>query len=145
MGDLTEHFSKHELWCRCCGRLDINARFLQALEDLRGVVGKPIVPTSGYRCHNHPLTLLRPGSPHAKGMAADIWIKGMSVREMGRAAEEVEVFRQGGIGLYPNAGVIHVDSRMEPLRWIRYKGIYTYGNDLDKLWEQVMVPEKVPK
>lgn len=43
MGDLSPHFSKAELACRCCGTLKIDWRLVDALEELRTRAGKPIV------------------------------------------------------------------------------------------------------
>ena len=53
MGDLSEHFSKREFSCRCCGHLVISGRLLLALEHLRELVGLPIKVHDGYRCASH--------------------------------------------------------------------------------------------
>ena len=39
MGDLSAHFSRSELQCRCCGRLQIDSRLLDGLEKLRAQYG----------------------------------------------------------------------------------------------------------
>ena len=41
MGDLTEHFSRSELECRCgCGLFNAKGRLLSTLEAIRKAVGK---------------------------------------------------------------------------------------------------------
>jgi hypothetical protein len=62
----------------------------------------------------------------------------MSPAEMYRLAEDVEAFRNGGIGVYPDKGFIHVDVRDGRARWGQFGGKYvalakalknTGGND----------------
>ncbi len=71
MGDLTEHFSRAEFLCPCCGDERMGSRFMDRLELLRIRYGHPlgIVEGGGYRC------VLRNGSPtgpHTEGVAADL-------------------------------------------------------------------------
>ena len=42
MGDSSAHFSRKELSCRCCGRLQIDLRLLDGLETLRSLAGVPV-------------------------------------------------------------------------------------------------------
>lgn len=58
MTQLTDHFSVEELACRCgCGfgtRVeDYEPGFLEFLELVRVIFGRPIHPTSGARCTDH--------------------------------------------------------------------------------------------
>ena len=78
MGDLTKHFSKSELACKCCGELVIDERFLDSLELLRFVYNKPIIVTSGYRCPKHNSEVSHTGEtgPHTTGKAVDIRCNG---------------------------------------------------------------------
>jgi uncharacterized protein YcbK (DUF882 family) len=63
-------------------------------------------------------------SRHLLGHAADIVIKGLSVAGMYELAERVAAFRNGGIGVYPERGFIHVDIREGRTRWGHLDGKY---------------------
>lgn len=55
-GDLTEHFSRSELACRCCGRLEFTQAAIEELEATRVELGWPMKINSGYRCPEHNAT-----------------------------------------------------------------------------------------
>lgn len=124
MGDLSPHFSKKELACRCCGRLIVDPRLIEALEALRQLAGAPIVIHAGYRCpaHNREVGGV-PNSEHTRGLAADIHIPGLSLQQMYAMASEVPQFAQGGIGAY-DTNFLHVDVRDHRARWARVSGKY---------------------
>jgi len=80
--------------------------------------GKQIQLVSGFRFAE------RNSSRHYHASAMDIFIKGVSIREMYAYAESLD---QGGmgIGLYPTSGFVHVDFRApgEPsYRWVDTSG-----------------------
>ena len=124
MGDLTAHFSRSELQCRCCGRLQIDSRLLDGLENLRALAGVPVVIHAGYRCprHNQEVGGV-PHSEHTAGLAADIALRGLSLQRMYELALKVPQFAQGGIGVY-DGGFLHVDVREHRARWARVSGRY---------------------
>lgn len=124
MGDLSAHFSKAELACRCCGELKIDTRLVDALEELRKLTGKPIVVHDAYRCarHNQEVGGVT-DSEHTRGLAADVDIPGLSLQQMYEAAMQVPDFVEGGIGVY-DSGFLHVDVRRHCTRWARVKGQY---------------------
>jgi len=125
MGNLSKNFSRHEFACRCCGRAEINPRLVDALQELRDLAGEPVRITSGYRCSDHNRAVGgAKQSQHLLGNAADIVVKGRSVAEMYELAEQVPAFRDGGIGVYPDMGFIHVDVRNERARWGHLGGKY---------------------
>lgn len=130
MGDLSEHFSRSELSCRCCGRLRLDSRLLDGLEKLRALAGAPIIVYAGYRCpqHNREVGGV-PRSEHMRGMAADIAIPGLSLQRMYELALEVPQFAEGGIGVY-DAKFLHVDVRDRPARWARVLGRYVEIGEL---------------
>jgi len=91
-----------------------------ALNQLRELAGRPIKINSGYRCAKHNAAIGgAPHSQHKLGKAADIVIAGLTVNEMVELAEQVDAFRNGGIGAYPQAGFIHIDNRGYRARWTK--------------------------
>jgi uncharacterized protein YcbK (DUF882 family) len=124
MGDLSAHFSRTELECRCCGRLQIDSRLLDGLEKLRALAGAPVVIHAGYRCPEHNAAVGGvPHSEHTSGLAADIALPGLSLQQMYELALQVPQFAQGGIGVY-DGGFLHVDVREHRARWARVSGRY---------------------
>jgi len=95
----------------------INPDLLQGLQALRNLVQVPIHVINGWRCPEHNEAVGgKSGSLHLKGMAADIkWnlphdnIYLFSAQGMRREAQEIEHFRNGGIGVYLDDNYIHVD------------------------------------
>ena len=85
MGDLTEHFSRHELACRCgCGQFNTRGRLLSTLEAIRDGVGKPVCIESGCRCAQRTADVGgKKDSAHLTGEAADIRAEGFSGPELG--------------------------------------------------------------
>ncbi len=124
MGDLSAHFSRKELECRCCGRLQIDSRLLDGLEKLRELAGVAVIVHAGYRCakHNREVGGV-PHSEHMQGLAADIELPGISLQRAYALALEVPQFAQGGIGAY-DGGFLHVDVREQRARWARVAGHY---------------------
>ncbi len=124
MGDLSPHFSKRELACRCCGELMIVPALLDALERLRELAERPIQIHAGYRCpaHNQEVGGVS-DSEHTHGMAADIAIPGLTLQQMYELALQVPAFREGGVGAY-DGGFLHVDVRTHAARWARLRGQY---------------------
>ncbi len=124
MGDLSPHFSKSEMACRCCGTLKVEKRLLSALESLRRLSGKPIVVHDGYRCPDHNQQVGGvDNSEHTRGMAADIKIPGLTLQEMYELVLRVPALAHGGIGAY-DGGFLHVDVRPHSARWARVRGQY---------------------
>ena len=125
MGDLTKNFSRHEFACHCCGKVKIDMRLVEALQKLRDLAGVPIKVVSGYRCPKHNAEVGgAKNSYHLRGMAADIIIQGLDVFKMALLAEQIDEFRFGGLGIYPEQGFIHVDVRPHRARWAKVGGEY---------------------
>ena len=61
-----------------------------------------------------------------RGMAADIVIGELDVYRMALLAEQIDEFRGGGMGIYPdtNPPFIHVDVRDGRARWAKLGGRY---------------------
>jgi uncharacterized protein YcbK (DUF882 family) len=101
------HFSREEMQCRCgCGACAVKPKLMDALEQLRLKVERPLPVTSGYRCpaHNQKVSATGLAGPHTTGLAADI-------RADGRLAFLLMChapwsgFRGIGVG----AGFVHLD------------------------------------
>lgn len=125
MGDLSANFSLDEFRCHHCQKSMIDNNLIISLQQLRNVAEASIKIDSGYRCKIHNAAIGgSPNSYHVRGMAADIVIQGKSVREMYELAVLIPGFRNGGIGIYPDNGFIHVDVRGKIARWARVGGKY---------------------
>lgn len=123
MSDLSPHFSESEFTCDCgCKTTFVEPRLLNALEELRTLINRPIKILSGFRCvkSNQEVGGTK-SSQHMYGKAADIVIKDFSVPQMYEAALQINDFFEGGIGVYPENGFIHVDVRLTKARWGRIK------------------------
>lgn len=120
------NFTEAEFRCRCgCGRAGMDPAFMDALQDLRRLWGKPMVISSGYRCpeHNAAVSSTGPSGPHTTGKAADILVHG------GMALSLLALATNGrftGVGVHqrgPHAGrFIHLDTIEGPAR----PGIWSY-------------------
>jgi Peptidase M15 len=124
VGDLSAHFSKAEMACRCCGELKIEQALIDALEQLRRLAATEVVVHDGYRCHSHNQEVGGVSdSEHTRGMAADVGVPGLSLQQMYELALQVPSFAGGGIGVY-DGGFLHVDIRSHAARWARVRGQY---------------------
>lgn len=127
MGDLRENFNTWEFRCRCCGRYFMVDETLDALQALRDGVGVPAHILSGFRCTKHNEAVGgSDSSQHCQGRAADVCILGMGVDQMRDEAERIAAFAAGGIGIYPDRGFVHVDTRSNRCRWVCERGVYRY-------------------
>lgn len=83
---LTEHFNSAEFKCKCgdirCTAPAVVYYFVEKLELVRGIYGKPMIVTSGSRCREYNATLENssPYSSHLQGLAADFWVSASTDR-----------------------------------------------------------------
>jgi uncharacterized protein YcbK (DUF882 family) len=130
MPRLSKDFTSEEFACRCCGVTSVDPKLVAALQQMRDMVGVPIHINSGYRCPKHNAQVGgTKGSMHLFGKAADIVIQGYNVRGMLDAAYKIQDFLDGGIGIYPQEGFIHVDVRGHSARWARVNRRYVSLNE----------------
>lgn len=122
MGNLTANFSRNEFKCKglnCCGGSDpINIELVRSLQNLRDMVGKALIVTSGFRCRKHNTEIGGAhNSQHIYADAADVKVpNGMTPDQLKEFAEKIPAFKLGGIGLYSTW--IHLDVRKNgPARW----------------------------
>ena len=112
---LSEHFSKKEFACKCCGKFIPCPELVEKLEKFRAICGnKPMTISNGTRCEKHNKEVGGASkSQHLYGTAADVQkVAGLTVDQMAKLAEQAGFT---GIGKY-NWGV-HVDVRKTPARW----------------------------
>lgn len=116
MGATSEHFSEPELACHHCGKNECTQALVDALEELRAKVGRPILVNDAYRCkvHNEQVGGV-PGSEHERGIAADIRVHGMTAAELDAIARTVPAFK--GFGRADAQNYIHVDLRDTEAQW----------------------------
>lgn len=71
------NFQPHEFACSHTGRIHMDPEFLALLQQLRTLLGVPLIINSGYRDPTHPreAAKLHPG-PHTTGRAADVQARG---------------------------------------------------------------------
>ena len=117
--DRYPNFGRDEFACQHCGDEEMNAEFMDALQELRTAFGKPLTITSGYRCPSHPIEArkAKPGS-HASGCAADIAVSRGDAVQLLRLALDG---RFTGFGVQQKGGgrFIHLDSLTtnRPMIW----------------------------
>lgn len=136
MDYITPHFLKKEVACRCCGVANVSGRFMQALEDFRVHIDRPVLLNSVCRCPIH--NRIVGGAPKSfhistaatEACAGDLRIKKMSCFEIMEKLEEWDINNIfTGRGIYPADNFIHLDtgpSRTRVSRWIQNMGTYEY-------------------
>lgn len=87
--NLTENFTREELACSHCGRMQIPLAAVQWLQKVRDRFGAPLKVNSGYRCpeHNQAVSSTGPNGPHTKA-SFDIAIFGGEALRLVRIAIE---------------------------------------------------------
>lgn len=120
---LSANFMASEFACKCgCGfgmkPGDVDPRLVIGLQTIRRWLGVPLTINSGCRCvaRNRAVGGVE-NSFHIQGIAADII--GAPIDEIIKCAEQIPVFRNGGIGRYPKRGFVHLDVRGEKSRWTK--------------------------
>jgi len=116
MGDLSEHFSRHEFACGCgCGFAAVDVELLGVLEDIREHFGAAVKVSSGCRCASHNADIgSKATSYHTKGTAADIIVKDIPASMVADRLEHIYPFKYG-IGRY--SSWTHIDMRERKVRW----------------------------
>jgi len=111
---IAENFYLREFECRDGShQVMLHSELLRRLQQLRTLLDRPVIITSGYRNPEHNRRVGgAPHSYHLRGMAADITVQGIEPQVLAEAAEKCG-FR--GIGIYE--AFLHVDTRAQAARW----------------------------
>jgi len=107
------------------------------LQELRDLINKPIIVTSGYRCQQYNKSIGGyANSPHCEGLAADIYCKSVNIYDLAGRADLI--FPR--IGIYPDNNFIHVDIvKPHPSKfWVRHNGKYKYFKPPYNHYDSVM-------
>lgn len=115
-------FKRSEFQCSHCGKCEMNEETMDRLFKLRLRWNRIMVPTSGYRCKDHPneASKPRPGA-HTEGRAVDIRTHGKDAYELVQVAMElgftgIGINQKGSVGRF-----IHLDdmpaSATRPTFW----------------------------
>ncbi len=115
----VKHFKQSEFVCSCgCGRADVTAGLIAALDALREAYGKPLSITSGFRCENHPEERGKPTpGAHGQGRAADISTPGAAQKyELKRLAYQLGFLGIGDGKTFTHLDVGH-DAAARPANW----------------------------
>lgn len=111
---MTPHFNVYDdpkLRCSCgCGGLP-SLEFMQKVEALRVLYGKPMKVSSGYRCPEYNAKVSKTGStgPHTTGRAIDIAIERGDAFELVALALSSSMFTGLGVQQKGQGRFIHLD------------------------------------
>lgn len=127
-----------DIACPCCGHSVLDFRLYYALRALYAATLKGFRITSLARCHAHNHHVGgTPESRHLYGLAADIAPTKGDLHALAHTALCIRPFRSGGLGYNPINGIIHLDIRIVPYRWVTdTNGRHPVGN----LWPD-LTPE----
>ncbi len=117
---ITSNFADYELWCKHCGKVDMDSDFMEMLQIARELAGIPFIITSGYRCGEHNAAVGGvPDSSHVRGLAVDIRVRNNNGRYIILKALLEAGFTRIGIG----DGFLHVDNdtrKTQDIIWTYY-------------------------
>lgn len=108
-GMLSEHFSENEFKCQHCGKVEVDARLIELLENLRwNIGGYPILIERGFDCTVAKRMLeTECNAYHDKGKAVDVAFPRQLSR--GQFKWYIEQLPFDAIGYYPEH--VHLDVR----------------------------------
>jgi zinc D-Ala-D-Ala carboxypeptidase len=112
--NISKYFKTEEFKCKCgiCDSTgnEMNPIFISRLNDLREIVGFPLIVSSGYRCpkYNNKVSTTGEKGPHTTGKAVDFSVNGENAYHVLRTALEIGF---SGVGIKQNgiSRFIHLD------------------------------------
>jgi len=119
MGNISKHFNRAEFACKCgCGYDDISGRFLNILDDIRDLIDRPLVITSGCRCQEYNKKVGgKKYSAHTKGLAVDL--NAVSSVERFEIVQALVAFKVSRVGI--GKDFVHIDidqSKPQQVIWL---------------------------
>jgi hypothetical protein len=106
--------------CPCCALSCLDIRLHAALALLDELLPTQFTITCITRCRAQNAAVGGVNdSLHLLGRAADLAPRHIDLYRLLAAALTTPAFETGGIGLYPDRGIIHVDVRPRPARWAK--------------------------
>lgn len=78
-----KNFEKHEFDCKFSKKNRMNEDFMDILQQIRNVYNKPMIISSGYRDHSHPIEEKKKrAGEHTFGLAADIFVHSQDAMDL---------------------------------------------------------------
>lgn len=115
---LSKNFKVREFACQDgSDPIFIAPELVEVLQEIRDYFGKPVNINSAFRTASHnskPSVGGAAQSQHLYGTAADIYIAGVSPKDIAKFVETI-MPQMGGIGIYDT--FVHVDVRSVKSRW----------------------------
>jgi len=104
------YFKQSEFVCSHTGDVEMDQNFLDKLNELRGLFGKSLIVTSGYRSPLHPIEAKKktPGA-HTSGQAVDLAVRGADAYKLLEIALSLK-FSGIGIAQKGSGRFIHLDT-----------------------------------
>lgn len=121
----SKYFKASEFTCSHTGTEKMDQGFINKLNNLREIYGKPMTVSSGYRDSTHPVEAVKKdptSGAHVSGKAADILIERKNAYELLSLAFDVG-FTGIGVNQKGGARFLHLDtiegspSRPRPTIW----------------------------
>ena len=115
---VAKYFKLDEFACPCCKKVMLHPKLLSKLVELRKILERPVMVTSGYRCpkYNQEVGGVI-SSYHCIGLAADVAVKDIALITLLEVCENLDF---DGIGFYEKKGFLHLDVR--PTKRARWRG-----------------------
>jgi uncharacterized protein YcbK (DUF882 family) len=117
---ISAHFSKHDFSCKETSNFKISLSLIGGLELLRTRCRNRVNILLGFQSPDSPEAnkLLHKKNYHTLGLAADITVDNLDIREVFKVAETIKEFK--GIGHNFAEKLVHVDTRKKDDRsiWI---------------------------
>lgn len=109
------HFSQSEFFCAGDGTCEMSPAFMDKLELLRDMYGKPMVITSGYRSPSYNAKVSGTGTagPHTTGKACDIAVTNPDAHLLVQLAMKMN-FTGIGVSQRGSNRFIHLDMCLPP-------------------------------
>ncbi len=120
MRESWPNFSRDELCCSCCGKINPNPEFERLMNKVQGLrlVYGPMIVTSAYRCPEHPIEVAKDKPGQHSIAAIDIACSGASALHLIELALAAGFTGIGVNQKWKKSGrFVHLDLRDEPTIW----------------------------